>query len=47
MGAAANSIVSGGAVERMSVIGYCILSVAFSAFIYPVCAHWTWGGGWL
>ncbi|CAD8172509.1 unnamed protein product [Paramecium octaurelia] len=47
VGAAANSIVSGGAVERMSIIGYCFLSVAFSSFIYPICAHWTWGGGWL
>lgn len=31
----------------MSIPGYCLLSLVFSAFIYPVAAHWTWGGGWL
>lgn len=47
VGCAANSIVSGGAVERMSILGYCILSIFFSSFIYPFAVHWSWGGGWL
>ncbi|CAD8127899.1 unnamed protein product [Paramecium sonneborni] len=44
---AATSIVSGGAAGRMTYIGYFILSVVFSSVIYPFCAHWGFGHGWL
>lgn len=47
IGAAANSIVSGGACERMTFGGYAIVSIVFSSFLYPVAMHWAYGGGWL
>ena len=47
MAIAANSIVSGGAAERMTYFGYIGLSIAFSGFIYPFAAHWGFGSGWL
>lgn len=37
---------SGGAAERMSYIGYILLSVVFSGFIYPIVIHWAYRG-WL
>lgn len=43
---AANSIVSGGACERMTIPGYALISIFFSAFIYPVVIHWAYSG-WL
>lgn len=43
---AANSIVSGGAAERMTFFGYMILSVFFSGWIYPIVIHWAYEG-WL
>ncbi|CAK76318.1 unnamed protein product (macronuclear) [Paramecium tetraurelia] len=46
LAAAANSIVSGGAAERMSIPGYIALSALFSGFIYPICIHWAFKG-WL
>ena len=33
--------------ERTKFLSYCIYSAVISAFIYPVEAHWIWGGGWL
>lgn len=44
---AATSIVSGGAAGRMTYGAYAALSVVFSAVIYPFCAHWGFGKGWL
>ncbi len=41
------TIVSGAMAERTKFISYCIYSVIISAVIYPVEAHWVWGGGWL
>jgi len=41
------TIVSGAAAERTRFIAYCIYSVVISAVIYPIEAHWIWGGGWL
>ncbi|MDP4119952.1 MAG: ammonium transporter [Bacillota bacterium] len=41
------SIVSGAIAERAKFISYCFLSLAISAIIYPVAAHWVWGNGWL
>lgn len=45
--ATAATIVSGAAAERTRFITYCIYSVVISAVIYPIEAHWIWGGGWL
>lgn len=41
------TIVSGSMAERTKFASYCIYSVVLSAIIYPVEAHWVWGGGWL
>lgn len=45
--ATAATIVSGAMAERTKFISYCVYSAVISAVIYPVEAHWTWGGGWL
>lgn len=45
--ATAATIVSGAMAERTKFISYCIYSGVISAIIYPVEAHWIWGGGWL
>ncbi|MCR5773706.1 MAG: ammonium transporter [Lachnospiraceae bacterium] len=41
------TIVSGAMAERTRFISYCVYSAIISAVIYPIEAHWTWGGGWL
>ncbi len=41
------TIVSGAMAERTKFISYCVYSGVISAVIYPIEAHWTWGGGWL
>ena len=41
------TIVSGAMAERTKFISYCIYSAVISGFIYPIEAHWTWGGGFL
>ncbi|MGZ9586741.1 ammonium transporter [Paenibacillus marinisediminis] len=41
------SIAFAGFAERAKLSVYLIFAVLFSAFIYPVVAHWIWGGGWL
>ena len=33
--------------ERTKFLSYCIYSAVISALIYPIEAHWIWGGGWL
>ncbi|MBQ5317445.1 MAG: ammonium transporter [Oscillospiraceae bacterium] len=45
--ATAATIVSGAMAERTKFISYCIYSAVISALIYPIEAHWIWGGGWL
>ncbi len=45
--ATAATIVSGAMAERTKFISYCIYSAVISAVIYPIEAHWVWGGGWL
>ncbi len=41
------TIVSGSMAERTKFFSYCIYSAVISAVIYPIEAHWTWGGGFL
>ena len=41
------TIVSGAMAERTKFISYCVYSGVISAVIYPIEAHWIWGGGWL
>jgi len=41
------TIVSGAMAERTKFLSYCVYSAVISAVIYPIEAHWVWGGGWL
>ena len=41
------TIVSGSMAERTKFLSYCVYSAVISAVVYPIEAHWTWGGGWL
>lgn len=41
------TIVSGAMAERTKFLSYCVYSAVISGLIYPIEAHWTWGGGWL
>ena len=41
------TIVSGAMAERTKFLSYCVYSAVLSAVVYPIEAHWTWGGGWL
>ena len=45
--APAATIVSGAMAERTKFSAYCIYSAVISLFVYPIEAHWIWGGGWL
>jgi Amt family ammonium transporter len=33
--------------ERLKFIGFVVMSLWVSMFIYPLVAGWVWGGGWL
>ncbi len=41
------TIVSGAMAERTKFLSYCLYSAIISLLIYPIEAHWIWGGGWL
>lgn len=41
------TIVSGAMAERTKFLSYCVYSACISAVVYPIEAHWVWGGGWL
>lgn len=41
------AIVWGTTLERTRFIAYPIYTVVFAALIYPLIAHWIFGGGWL
>jgi Amt family ammonium transporter len=50
----ATTIVSGAVAERMRFSGYLVVATLVAVVIYPVSAHWVWGGalsgttsGWL
>lgn len=45
--ATAATIVSGAMAERTKFSSYCIYSAIISLVVYPIEAHWVWGGGWL
>ena len=45
--ATAATIVSGAMAERTKFLSYCVYSAVISAVVYPIEAHWIWGGGWL
>ena len=45
--ATTSTIVSGAMAERTKFLSYCVYSGVISALIYPIEAHWVWGGGWL
>ncbi|MCD8365810.1 MAG: ammonium transporter [Clostridiales bacterium] len=41
------TIVSGAMAERTKFLSYCVYSAVISGLIYPIEAHWIWGGGGL
>ncbi len=41
------TIAFGGFAERAKLSAYLIFALLFSILVYPVIAHWIWGGGWL
>ena len=41
------TIVSGAMAERTKFLSYCVYSAVISGIVYPIEAHWVWGGGWL
>ncbi len=41
------AIVWGTTLERIKFVAYVIYAVIFAAVIYPLAAHWIFGGGWL
>lgn len=45
--ATAATIVSGAMAERTKFLSYCVYSFIISLVVYPIEAHWVWGGGWL
>ena len=41
------ALISGAVVERMRFLPYLAFITLWSILVYPVLAHWVWGGGWL
>jgi len=41
------SIAWGGFAERAKLSSYIVFTLFFVGLIYPIVAHWIWGGGWL
>jgi Amt family ammonium transporter len=41
------ALISGAVVERMRFLPYMGFIALWSIFVYPVMAHWVWGGGFL
>lgn len=50
----AATLVSGAVAERTRYVGYVIITIVITLFIYPIVGHWAWAGilsgnaaGWL
>jgi ammonium transporter, Amt family len=43
----AATIPTGSMAERIKFIGFVLMSLWVSMFIYPLVAGWIWGGGWV
>ncbi|HNB51657.1 MAG TPA: ammonium transporter [Anaerolineales bacterium] len=43
----AATIPTGSMAERLKFVGFCLMGLWVSMFVYPVAAGWVWGGGWL
>ncbi|GIO30243.1 MULTISPECIES: ammonium transporter [Paenibacillus] len=41
------AIACGGMAERAKLSVYIVFGALFMIVVYPVVAHWVWGGGWL
>ncbi len=41
------ALVAGAVVERMRFVPFVAFAALWSIFVYPVLAHWAFGGGWL
>jgi Amt family ammonium transporter len=41
------ALISGAVVERMRFGSFMVFIALWSVLVYPVLAHWVWGGGWL
>ncbi len=43
----AATIPTGSMAERLKFVGFCLMGLWVSMFIYPLIGGWVWGGGWL
>jgi Amt family ammonium transporter len=43
----AATIPTGSMAERLRFVGFCLMGLWVSMFIYPLVGGWVWGGGWL
>jgi Amt family ammonium transporter len=43
----AATIPTGSMAERLKFVGFVLMGLWVSMFIYPVAGGWVWGGGWL
>lgn len=43
----AATIPTGSMAERLKFVGFVVMGLWVSMFIYPLVAGWIWGGGWL
>ena len=43
----AATIPTGSMAERFKFIGFVLMALWVSMFIYPLVGGWIWGGGWL
>jgi ammonium transporter, Amt family len=41
------ALIAGAVVERMRFRAFLVFIALWSVLVYPVLAHWVWGGGWL
>jgi len=37
----------GAGADRLRLAGGCVAAAVLSVFLFPLLAHWVWGGGWL